>query len=339
MLYKIFTLTSICALLAVNTAVIASTGIGKDGSDLVPLPGSQYAVVSESFHTPFNLNSNLFPNTTQQASQRIDVTFYVYHETTHGADDYFVICQQDGMISMGDSVCEQAIRNGTLTTPDNSHSNGDPRQLFQGFFLYRFDNEVSPDIAGANWVYSSPQSINETSTISTTAVDTYTTTVTIGADSNGGKGDVSESYSKQLWYQKTMSITDWGITEKSDAESNKGAWSWYQNLPWSGKNVDISNFTWWENAYNVGGGWDDIKVLPGLSLNTLQYHCSIGWKFPSSLIQNNQLNVTFNGKGLCYTAAIAMPQCNNTGHHNISYHDDWLSWSKSIDLVNVVKKS
>lgn len=290
------------------------TGIG-DG--MVPSNSkAQYGIKRFSSEVPSDLTWQYFPDQVQHMSGRINGTFSIYHEFGHGDDDYLVVYQEDGLVSLGNLISDQ--------------------QLGRGYFIYRMDTSVTPNLTGdgVSWVASSPATVNQSIEKTETTVDTFETSINLGINAEGGTAGESMSESTQIWHGYSMKVSDWNITENSDAQTNKCAWMWYQNVPWTGNDKPIGDFGWWQQAYNVGGGWDDTKALPELSRTSLQYHSSACWRFNKSLITaNNMLNVTFSGGATYYLAAISMPQLGNSGHHQILYNTPSNTWQLTIDLV------
>jgi len=298
---------------------------GQEGIGDGMIPSNNRALYGiERFTSVSNVNLKwqYFPDKQQNMSGRINGTFMVYHELGHGDDSYLVVYQEDGLVSLGDLISDQA--------------------LARGYFMYRMDTSVTPNIGGtnANWVASSPSTLNQSQEVQNQTVDTFSQTINIGiAEETGPSSGASSSESTQLWHGFTMKISDWNITEKSDANTNQCSWMWYQNVPWTGNDKPLDDFTWWEQAYNVGGGWDDTKPLPELSRTTMQYHSSAAWRFPTHLIDPNtkKLMVNFSGSAKYYLAAINMPQCGDNGQHQIWHSTPENTWQHQFDLVSIAE--
>lgn len=316
---------------------------GISGSMIPSGSGLQFGIVDISANYSETLSLEAFTQK-QLLSTSLSGKLYVYRQHSHGEDNYLVVYVEDGETTpaapvpspdgrlVGLSISQQALpgtgRNETST------------DLAKGYFLYRMQTSVqaaavdATKAGGISWKASSPATVNQTTQTTNQVVTSYSTTASIGVTPDGPSGSVSMSQDVQLWQSASKVISEWNVDENSDTAHNLLVWNYYQTTPWDGRN-DVQNFaSWWEQAYNMGGGWDDVKNPTNLSMTGLQ-HCNIAaWQFDGSMVDaNGQLNVTFSGANTYYLIAIMMPQCWDNGHHRCVPCTRSSTWSKTIDLV------
>ena len=274
------------------------------------------------------LSCPLVPNRQQQVSTQLTGTFYVYHVSGHGQDGFLVVYKEDGILTTSNPDHPPLVTMGPKW--DDLHAG-------TGFVLQRMDTGVapssingqSPRSSQVSWVSSSPATVNKEQQVNDQTVESFNQSVTLSAK-EGASATFSHDY--QIWHSTTMSVKDWAIQEQTDAASNKCSWTFYQNIPWSGL-LDVNAFSaWWQLAYNMGGGWDDVKAFSDLSTGVMQYHTCAAWLFANPN-PGDPLNVTFSGQMTGNYCLIAMPQLGGSGHH-LMYTDSLPnSWSVELDLV------
>lgn len=316
-------------------AMSAGTGIG-DG--MAPSAGDgvelSYGIKQVHVTNARSLACSLLPNSHQQVSTQLTGTFYVYHECGHGQDSFLVVYKEDGILTTANNDHPLMVSMGQKW--DGAHAG-------TGFVLYRMDTGVAPvaingqqDNSLVSWVSSSPATVNKEQTVTDQTVESFNQSVTLS-----GKDGASTTYSHdyQIWHGTTIDVTDWAIEEQTDAYANKCSWKFYQNIPWSGA-LDMPgpqnsySWPWWEWAYNMGGGWDDVKPFSALSTGVMQYHTCAAWRFANPG-DGNPLRVKFSGQMTGNYCLVAMPQLGNGGHHTLFMDSLPNSWEVELDLIDL----
>lgn len=324
------------ASLAMGRDADPGTGIGdRDGMAPVVGDGVELSYGKQLVHATNakTLACPLVPYRTQQVSAQLTGTFYVYHECGHGQDSFLVVYKEDGILSTANSDHPLIVTMGEKW--DDTHAG-------TGFALYRMDTSVVPvtingqplDNQSVSWVCSSPSTVNKEESKTDQTVESFNQSVTLNAK-DGASATYSHDY--QIWHSTTIDVTDWGIEEQSDAAANKGAWMFFQNTPWAGTlgmPLPFIGWTWWEAAYNVGGGWDDVKPFNALSTGVMQYHTCAAWRFANPG-DGQPLRVKFSGQMTGKYCLVAMPQLGNGGHHTLFTDSLPNAWEVELDLIEL----
>ena len=253
----------------------------------------------------------------------------MYHESGHAQDSFLVVYKEDGLISTADT-------DHPLLVQHQGSQKWDASRAGTGYVLYRVDTGAAPTLINGqapnddivSWVSSSPATVNTETQVQDQTVESFNQSITLSAK-DGASATFSHDY--QIWHGTTMSVKDWAIVENTDAVSKKCSWVLYQSKPWSGM-TDMSNFQWWQSAYNCGGGWDDVWPFTDLATGVMQYHTCAAWRFANPN-PGSPLKVQFTGNLSTHYCLIAMPQLGNTGHHNLFTNTLQNPWSVELDLA------
>ncbi|WP_146747675.1 hypothetical protein [Paramagnetospirillum kuznetsovii] len=298
------------------------------------------------FHQTTNVSETLyhewFPpqiqgppgNGHQDWSAQISREYYIYEDFGHGNDEYLVVYREDGIITPGQLISEKILTGGDHDSP----LCGD---LCKGYFHHKIEAFVAPSLTGdgVSLTSSSPSNANNVTRVDNQVVSTSSDSISIGGNGEGPTGDVSVSTSTQVWHGVSFDLTDWNVLEQTDVGARKAAWLYYQGQAWDGRADLTRDFSWWEAAYNVGGGWDDVKLPPSLSRTTLKYHNTASWRFKRRLTApDGSLRVSFSGGANVYMIMIAMPQFRNIGHHQATPRIMPINWNDQFDIVEWANK-
>jgi hypothetical protein len=277
------------------------------------------------------------PAATQTAGIDVEGTLWVYHELGHGLDRYLVVYIGDGNVTPGSpSIADQRLTGGdrSALAPD----------LARGYFHYRMETGLhvtaaDPSRQGLITLKEhSPLNVNQSVQVTDSVTSEYSTSISLSGSGGGGSGSVSASHSTSVGHSVTRTITDWGIDDVSAPAEASCHWVYYQNSPWDGRNQAAGFPNWWEQAYDMGGGWDSARPPTQLSRGVLPFTVIASWYFDKDMVDaNGQLNVTFSGTTTAYFCMVKMPQLNNSGHHQLEPASLTCSWSKTVDLVSLAK--
>lgn len=311
----------------------SSTGIIP--ASIPAIPGVAFGIVPVEEETSTVLAWPAYFTQTQKASLEIGGNLYVYHDQGHGVDRYLVVYVQNGTANPGaPSITDQALPLGGRSGQD----------LAQGYFQRMISMSVSPSAndpsrnSGIHWVGNSPTNVNVAVTESKQIVSSVSSTIEVGGSSDGPSVSGSTTTESQTWSGESFTLTEWGIDDLSDASSNKAEWRYYQNQPWDGRNDPNAFGDWWEQAYNMGGGWDDVRHPTNLSKLPLAYTNVVAWHFDSGMkAADGTLMVTFTGQVSQFLVGVNMVQLNDNGHHQIWPAGNTLSWSRTVDLAAVAR--
>ncbi len=324
-----------------------NTGIGGGDGTLPSDRTVKYATIHVHAQQVDFLRSNneLFQGHTQNVSAQITGDLYIYREpnTADGNEVYLVSFVGGDIISpCGDDghILSDIVLTG------GSDRNGLSSDLAKGFFHYRSDVKVQPADTRhpISWVLSAPQTPNKSHTVTDQVVMSYTTNEGVESDGEDFKVSMGASQTSQNWHSITDTFDDWSVVETSNAGENSASWTYAQYTPWDGRNDGANNFNnWWQDAYNVGGGWDDVKNPNDLSKETMQYHYIAAWRFFRP-ISDAPFAVEITGTSTHYYCLIVMPQCQpviqrvmnmairKPGNHTFYPAQSILRWSQIIDL-------
>lgn len=313
-----------------------ATGIG-DG--MSPETGVTYGrLIPDAATTPsdFSLQWDLLPGVSQAWSASVNRKYYVYEDFGHGGGTYLVVYLEDGTISPGTMASSQY-----LTGQRGDRDSGRAPDLAQGFFHHRLESFVQPSLRGPSVQFgsSSPSNTNRQSAVNNQAISSSSDTISVSGDGVSG----SETTGTQVWHGVSFNISEWNIVETTDVGALKASWLYYQdaganNEFWDGRRDASQNFEWWQEAYNCGGGWDDVKPPCDLSQEVFKWHNTASWRFDKSLVSDGKLPVVFQGAADIHVISIGMPQLQNNGHHTALSRTVSVPWTDAFDIVEWSRK-
>jgi len=199
------------------------------------------------------------------------------------------------------------------------------------------------DVNSYHWDYSSPSTINEQSSVSTTVGDTFTIGKSADLDPKNGLIDFQSSYSWSNSYTDSVNVQDVTVNEDTNPITGVGKWYYYQQSPFDISQYPPQDFSedwqvWYvsDSSSNSVGGCV-IQYGPNLAFNSQQTSTAIRWEASPELVNytNASLNVVYLSNVYAEVDMVWCPDDPsnpNPGHHEIEW---WIlssspSWSTNV---------
>lgn len=272
---------------------------------LVPPDAFHFArvVFSVPFKPEFDdmFGSTNWDRNRQSASGTLNSTFNVYIENgdVPGRERFIVLCTQDLVANPAPMFQNDADARGWFHALIETQL-----RPIKGILPTKPVPSPAPLLPadGAHWVSSSPATVNQTITQTTTVTDsnsfTWGLSMTGGADSKGIMGqlglNIGGTHAQQVSNSETRTILEWGVNETTRAADNQCSWAMHQQDVFDPLVDTDGNYKGWvDNCFDGRR----VKKLPDLSTNALQHHNTSVWSFdPNKLADGDAMVVKFYGR-------------------------------------------
>ncbi|KAN0031095.1 hypothetical protein ACTA71_004067 [Dictyostelium dimigraforme] len=253
----------------------------------------------------------------QTYSLSITNHIYLYKDVPNNL--IYSIIYQDGYMLPGDQL---GINNPKVAIGSFTTSFGITNTL-------SFSDGQTPDGDSFNLEASSPQTVDQTHTVTNEVSTDMSIGVSFEVNPDGGGGGASFDETWSSSSSETNTITDYGVNEMSNPVTMQSSWMYHQQFPFDVYTWGYLNFgDWYQSAYD---GNCDVAQPPPLSTSTLQTSTSWKWKFDGSLIENGSLNVDLT---TAFTLSYSMISCPGfyTSHHKLFYCETSGSADQTYDF-------
>ncbi|KAK5576755.1 hypothetical protein RB653_007899 [Dictyostelium firmibasis] len=271
---------------------------------------------------PVSFQSSIYPAVASKVSEQtfsLSLTnhIYLYKDVPNGL--IYSVIYQDGYMLPGDQL---GINNPKVAIGSFTTSFGISNTL-------SFANGQSPSGDLFNLEASSPQTVDQTHTVTNEVSTDMSIGVSFDVNPDGGGGGASFEETWSSSSSETNTITDYGVNEMSNPVTMESAWMYHQQFPFDVYTWGYENFgDWYQSAYD---GNCDIATPPPLSTSTLQTSTSWKWKFDDSLVENDSLQVILSTS---FSLSYSMISCPGfyTSHHKLFYCQTSGSSDQSYDF-------
>ncbi|EAL73235.1 hypothetical protein DDB_G0267564 [Dictyostelium discoideum AX4] len=272
---------------------------------------------------PVSFQGAIYPAVASKVAQQtysLSLTNHIYLYKDIPNNLIYAVVYQDGYLLPGGQL---GINNPKVAIGSFTTSFGITNTL-------SFSDGQTPDGDSFNLEASSPQTVDQTHTITNEVSTEMSIGVSFDVNPDGGGGGASFQETWSSSSSETNTITDYGVNEMSNPVTMESSWMYHQQLPFDVYTWGYLNFgDWYQSAYS---GNCEVAQPPPLSTSTLQTSTSWKWKFDTSLIdENGNLNVDLT---TAFTLSYSMIGCPGfyTSHHKLFYCETGGSANQAYDF-------